>query len=136
MKCWWQFVNLFSILLNLLIRNQFLNQNILRRLMHHNKMESINIIKFTGRAHSRMTSVMDQLNVCYSFKVFLSYFHQFFDKKKIIKILCMLYAILDNDYYWTFICINDFHFIQAISQYPTKHPIHWRVFNDFCLGNI
>lgn len=34
--------------------------------------QSIDLVKFIGRQHSHLTNIMDQMNSCYSFQVFLS----------------------------------------------------------------
>lgn len=58
------FLHIFDILFLILIRNrkQFMLINI-------RKEDSINFVKFTGRQHSFLTGIMDQINFCYSFQV-------------------------------------------------------------------
>lgn len=60
------FINLF-----IFGRERYLNENSMKAM---DKNDSIEMIKFVGRQHSRLTSIMDQLNICYSFQVLLKLF--------------------------------------------------------------
>lgn len=54
-------------------RNHFLRKNKLNGSIIKQKEQSLNVIKFVGRQHLLLTDIMNDLNFCYSIKVFSIY---------------------------------------------------------------
>ena len=100
-----------------LYRNRFLNENTLKFVVIIRKKDSIQFIKLFGHQHRLLNDIMDQLNICWSFKVIYSLIGYFI----LFELTQTLFNIkLDNGQHCCGIYVNNSGSLCVVSNIDAK----------------
>lgn len=116
--------NLFTFSWSLLSlnRNQFLHGNMKRMSIDIHKIDSMDSINFIGYQHGYLTTIVDELNFCYSFQVLFFFIHSFqiIVHHRKMWLETFFYSFLDNVDFRLHFHVNSVFAVQHLSVHNSS----------------